>query len=750
MNSLNSNPYAYRGYQHKSLVRILLLLVVSVITATLLGKFIGDMALIPAAMLFFLGALRINSEPLLMILWRLISFYISGRAGDLKIRISAVKRGDNYFYTYRGKLYLPLKLIAPRRVGATSSERKLQCDIIEEILKRIECGFSVISTPITSTRVTSYEGNKSTGDYFEMKRRIEEGSVSNASFIVLEARNTTEDAILSLSASAEKIREVSRGIRIEPASLEDLFGYILPAKPSSPQLYIPCRCGRKYFKLGVHYYMGIEITDYGSGNAGYLSQEIDSLNFPCYVLFHGNVLPKNRAERILRSMIAERSSDLKLGGLPDTGRKQATRQLHELRKISSSLETAGVPLIKGSLTILISADSPIELSRRYRRISAALEFMGFRIKVTEYLNRKKIERLMPLGDSGYPYISSSENLSCILPGFFEPADSVGILIGLNGVTGKGEYLSPFSGHSFNMLVVGETGSGKTHLVKLIARRGIQAGVFRRVLIIDPLHEYDPDYFPGNTGIIDLSAGDYPVLPDSASSDLLNNLTSLLKRILDLDPDDYNHIQSLVASFISSGVRDIRDILLGLKQKSGLYGDLIDYAISNYFIRPVNLDPGQDLTVVRLSSGDSISREIQLLQIASFSYEWMSSGGDAKAIIVDEAHLFLDQGQTVRVMDQMVRNSRHFGTSIINVTQNFSDFRRSTYSLSMINNSAEIFLFRNKLDSDELSALFGDLIPGNAFLRGLRGGKGASYSECVRISGSRSYPVKIISTPQELS
>lgn len=114
----------------------------------------------------------------------------------------------------------------------------------------------------------------------------------------------------------------------------------------------------------------------------------------------------------------------------------------------------------------------------------------------------------------------------------------------------------------------------------------------------------------------------------------------------------------------------------------------------------------------------------------------------KVILVEESHMAIASDPARKILEGMVRHSRHYNTIIINVSQNVDDFLLSSNS-SLALNSSHIFLFRTrKLNEPDLMPLkldgFDGIRPAN-----LAGGSGYNYSECYYSNGKYCKKLRII-------
>lgn len=249
----------------------------------------------------------------------------------------------------------------------------------------------------------------------------------------------------------------------------------------------------------------------------------------------------------------------------------------------------------------------------------------------------------------------------------------GVFIGIDIDQGKPYFMDIFSAESYNMVILGQTGSGKSYFARTLLRRLIISGTVSRAMILDPLGEYEPSQF-GSEGVSSACLG-------------IDEL------------EEY------------SGCYDERG-------KGTLYERVLPR-----------------ISVIRTENSIEMQQHTQRLGL--MIERWMSEySSERKAIIVDEAHLLMVNPDGRKFLDTIVRHSRHYSTSVITISQNLEDFMKGSMNRSILSNSRHIFLFRSTAAGREIRELVPDdvQIPE---VSELPGGKNSQYSECLyRGDGTR--------------
>ncbi len=300
-----------------------------------------------------------------------------------------------------------------------------------------------------------------------------------------------------------------------------------------------------------------------------------------------------------------------------------------------------------------------------------------------------------LGKSGnYPLDANTIANMIFFPEGFEEMN--GVLVGVDLSLSKPFFIDVFAGDSYNMTVLGQTGSGKSFFIKLILRRMLQLQMIEEVLIFDPLEEYGERIFGS---------------PDSQGSFAIN--------VVDLS-------MAWDEAMVSQG-KEFRDT-------TG-YSQLEQLGTTPKRIRIIRNLKGIDAETALARSRQSID-------------SWVTGRPEMrKILLIDEAHVMLRTSTGREIIDNLMRHSRHYNTSVIVASQNLEDFMKGSTNRSILSNSRHVFVFRNsESGKNSIHNLLGDDydIPDVSMLPG---GKNSPFSECI-YSGNGVRRLRVIASKEE--
>ncbi|EQD27692.1 hypothetical protein B1B_19063, partial [mine drainage metagenome] len=102
-----------------------------------------------------------------------------------------------------------------------------------------------------------------------------------------------------------------------------------------------------------------------------------------------------------------------------------------------------------------------------------------------------------------------------------------------------------------------------------------------------------------------------------------------------------------------------------------------------------------VTIIRAPSEPGPERERTLAFALTTARYIARSDNTDKVLLLDEMHLYQNNVENARFLANLFRNSRHFNTSLIGITQNSYDLEGSQYANTIRDNSIATFLFRTR-------------------------------------------------------
>ena len=518
---------------------------------------------------------------------------------------------------------------------------------------------------------------------------------------------------------------------------------VIPKKPFRISIH------KKYYssdKYSAKFYLAD--SRYNLGNE--FSRFVDAYGRDLSIFMTLKPIDGNTAKKRLKNMRSERSSELKVKNSKDARSEMIRSQIREIDDLIARMQREKSSLIDLTMDVKVSSDHPVSLGSEVSRFIMSMELLSLFFAKSEFFTRRSIKKRLLSDSLRHRYLADSSSIAAFLPIFL--STSVlhdGVMIGTDSTTGVPVFLDQFRLPSHNLLIMGETGSGKSFFAKLLIQRFRVTNRVHRVIVLDPLDEYLPSMLGNNAVVIDTSAGEYIdfSLYLSEENRILEKVNFLIDTasLNESEQQELNAIASSntsemdlgeLARYVSATAKslDLREKMLFLGGKMLKKRKEIDYVKSNILIKTPS-EPGNE-------------RE-RILTFTLTMARYLARMDDSrKIVLIDEMHLFLSGENSASHLSNLFRNSRHFNTSIIGLTQNSYDLDQTAYANSVRDNSIASFVFRTRsLKEDGKTARFINLEGHDPEL--LAGGRNSDYSECIMVFNRRIKKLRINATGREM-
>lgn len=515
---------------------------------------------------------------------------------------------------------------------------------------------------------------------------------------------------------------------------------------------------KKPFRISIHkrYYSSdkysakfyLADSRYNLGNE--FSRFVDAYGRDLSIFMTLKPIGGNTAKKRLKNMRSERSSELKVKNSKDARSEMIRSQIREIDDLIARMQREKSSMIDLTMDVKISSDHPVPLGSEVSRFIMSMELLSLFFARSEFFTRRSVKRRLLSDSSRHRYLADSSSIAAFLPIFL--STSVlhdGVMIGTDSTTGVPVFLDQFHLPSHNLLIMGETGSGKSFFAKLLIQRFRVTNRVHRVIVLDPLDEYLPSMLGNNAVVIDTSAGEYIdfslyLSEENRILEKVNFLTDTAS-LNESEQQELNAIASSnssemdlgeLARYVSATAKslDLREKMLFLGGKMLKKRMEIDYVKSNILIKTPS-EPGNE-------------RERILTFTLTMARYLARTDDSRKIVLIDEMHLFLSGENSASHLSNLFRNSRHFNTSIIGLTQNSYDLDQTAYANSVRDNSIASFVFRTRsLKEDGKTARYINLEGHDPEL--LAGGRNSDYSECIMVFNRRIKKLRINATGREM-
>jgi len=334
---------------------------------------------------------------------------------------------------------------------------------------------------------------------------------------------------------------------------------------------------------------------------------------------------------------------------------------------------------------------------------------GFISSIPYGLDELAVHTTMNTGplSSTFPFISS--DLSA----------NEGILYGINMHNNSLVLFDRFTLENANMVTFGKAGGGKSYAVKLEILRYLMQGV--DIIIIDPENEYKflsdavgGSYFkisltsPDHINPFDLPTPREDEKPANVLKSNVINLVGLLRIMLGgLTPrEDAIIDQALTETYAAKDITpesdplnwqknipllsDFEAVLESMKGTESLVERVRKFTKGSYadfFNQPSNISMENKFVVFGIRDMEEELRPIAMFIILRYIWNIVRSSLKKRILVVDEAWWIMQSEDGASFLYGICKRARKYWLGVSTITQDVSDFMKSSYGQPIITNSS---------------------------------------------------------------
>jgi len=480
---------------------------------------------------------------------------------------------------------------------------------------------------------------------------------------------------------------------------------------------------QNFLRLGERFSKSFFIFSYPRYlSTGWLSPVIN-LQYPMDISFHIHPVRSETVLKKLRKKITEVQAEMmerqEKGLIRDPILETAYQDIEALR---DSLQTARERVFRFGLYITVYSNTQEELRKIetvlrsifearliYIRPALFRQKEGFISSIPYGLDELAVHTTMNTGplSSTFPFISS--DLSA----------NEGILYGINMHNNSLVLFDRFTLENANMVTFGKAGGGKSYAVKLEILRYLMQGV--DIIIIDPENEYKflsdavgGSYFkisltsPDHINPFDLPTPREDEKPANVLKSNVINLVGLLRIMLGgLTPrEDAIIDQALTETYAAKDITpesdplnwqknipllsDFEAVLESMKGTESLVERVRKFTKGSYadfFNQPSNISMENKFVVFGIRDMEEELRPIAMFIILRYIWNIVRSSLKKRILVVDEAWWIMQSEDGASFLYGICKRARKYWLGVSTITQDVSDFMKSSYGQPIITNSS---------------------------------------------------------------
>ena len=513
-----------------------------------------------------------------------------------------------------------------------------------------------------------------------------------------------------------KIPSFKRKQKVEVLKTQtmDVRDFIAPpsVKVKSDHLLLGERLAKTFFIFSYPRYL----------TTGWLSP-IVNLDVPMDVSFFIHPADTTKILKQLRQRItavqAEMIEKQEKGLIRSPELEIAYRDMENLR---DQIQSAQEKMFRFGLYITVYADEEKNLREIETTLRSILEGRLILIRPATYQQEEGFVSTSPYGlDKLLVHTPMNTSpLSSVFPFIsFDLSSNQGILYGINQHNNSLILFDRFELESFNAVVFGVSGSGKSYMVKLEILRSLMTGI--DVMILDPEHEYKflADAVGGSFLNISLGSSSHinpfdlptPREDEKPSNVLRSNIINLvgLMRIMlgGLTPEEDSIMdQALTETYrardITPGsdpttwkentpiMSDLESVLETMDGAESLVRRIRKYTRGTYaefFNQQSNISLEKGMVVFGIRDMEEDLKQIAMFIIMRYIWKEITSKLKKRILVIDEAWWLMQNEDGASFLYGLSKRARKYWLGVTTITQDINDFMKSDYGQPIVANSS---------------------------------------------------------------
>ena len=530
---------------------------------------------------------------------------------------------------------------------------------------------------------------------------------------------------MKLSFLKKKNKYKESILKTDVVNLQDIIA------PSSFELK------QNFLRIGERFAKSFFIFSYPRYlSTGWLSPIIN-MQHPMDISFHIHPVGSNIVLKKLRKKLTEVRAEMmekeEKGLIRDPILETAYQDIEELR---NSLQTAQERVFKFGIYITVYTDTQKELRKIETVLRSILESRLIYIRPALFRQKEGFISSNPycLDQLAVHTTMNTAPLSSIFP--FVSSDlsaNEGILYGINMHNNSLVLFDRFTLENANMVIFGKAGGGKSYAIKLEILRYLMQGI--DTIVIDPENEYKNlseavggSYFkisltsPDHINPFDLPKPMEDEIPGNVLKSNIINLVGLLRIMLGgLTPKEDAIIdQALIETYASRDITpesdpasweknipilsDFESVLESMQGTESLVERVRKFSRGSYadfFNQQSNVNMNNKFVVFGIRDMEEELRPMAMFIILRHIWNTVRSSLKKRILVVDEAWWIMQSEDGASFLYGICKRGRKYWLGVSTITQDVSDFMKSSYGQPIIANSSLQLLMKQSMASIEV-------------------------------------------------
>lgn len=482
-----------------------------------------------------------------------------------------------------------------------------------------------------------------------------------------------------------------------------------------------------YFKIDDKYCRCVYINNIPSTMSDEFLSDITDFSFPLMCTVSAQSVALDKAIKMIKHQITgmeamkieSQKKAVKAGYDPELSISHELKYSYaEAEKLLANVQTNNEQMFYVTFCIMYTADSLQELEEEYLSLSSVARKHLCQIQKMKYQQEDGMKQVLPLGHRILPL---KRTLTTVSLGIFIPftsqelLDDNGIYYSLNSLTKNLIMVRRKRLNNPNGFVLGESGCGKSFVVKKEIIAKYLALPNEQIYIVDPEGEYarlvtklggqivkisvgsdtfinlmDMDKNYSQDGDMVAEKADYLLsICDSIAKGLTPAQRTIIDRVTNIVYLDY------VQGFDEEKLPTFVDFYNLVKQQGEKEAQDLALALETYakgslsiFAKKTNVNLNNRLVCFDISGLSKNLQDLGLLVVSELIWNKLCANRNkiSTSVYIDEFHLMFKNETSENFADQLYARIRKYGGEVTGITQNVDTLLKSEKARGMLSNS----------------------------------------------------------------
>ncbi len=438
----------------------------------------------------------------------------------------------------------------------------------------------------------------------------------------------------------------------------------------------------------------------------------------------------------------------------------------QLRDLVSARQTH---LYRAKFVVNVKANNYSEVNKLHERIISRFRALNFKVSRGIYRIWEIFRLAIPIMNTDIPYqkgrIIHTDVATALFP-FVSATFSVmgdnAILFGVNAINDTPIFVDRFKLSSYNMLIFGKTGSGKSYFSKLTMIRSKMADPDILIYAIDPLGENGELFEAMGGKSIKMWGGEEVINPlDPRLGDTIeervNNVIANLSTLFDIREEEASLLDIVLHKLYERyGDEEfiMSDLLREMEKEEGLRRLRNAMRIfEEGSLKFLNRKSTIDISGLRYVNFDLLHTPDKYLpffmfMISSYVYSQLKRREGRKLFYIDEVHHIWKFPKCAELLEWMARHTRHFKASMVLLTQSANDGFVNEHTRAIMENTKIHLLFYHDYIGGDMQKFYKFLPREEEYISSEHNPKLFGYSRALLRVDTIKIPIKIYASAEE--